>query len=103
MCSKLILILFLVNHSFSLIAYFKIEIFCGNDYPLSINSSEANYTPINPLNIPCYQRTDFYYIFKFNEIMHNIEAPLCIKSFGVNEYSGFAYYNVTINEYDITF
>ena len=99
----LFLFLFLVNHSFSLIAYFKIEISCGNDYPLYIESSEANYYPINPKNIPCYERTDFYYIFKFNEIMHNMESPLCIKFVGVNSQSGLAFYNIAINEYDITF
>ena len=105
MASKILLVtlLLLVNNSFLLIAYFKIEIFCANDYPKYINSSEGNYTPINPNELLHDKREgDFDYIFKFNEIKHNIEKSLCIKLVGYDNWNGFSFYNSTINEYDIT-
>ena len=50
MCFKLhfIVLLFLYHNSFSFIAYLKIEIFCANDFPSYINSSEGNYPTLNP-------------------------------------------------------
>jgi len=106
MLSKLQLVAFLllVNSSFSLIAYFKIEIFYANDFPKYINSSEDSYPPINPQDdIPHFKREiDYDYVFQFNEIKHNIEEPLCIKFAGVDNCNSFCFYNVTINEYDIT-
>ena len=105
MSSKLqfIVLLFLYQYCFSLIAYFKIEIFCANDYPTSIISSEGNYPTLNPQEKFHLEREgDFDYIFIFNEIKHNIENPLCIKFSGVDNCNSFSFYNSTINEYDIT-
>ena len=99
MVSKLHLItlLLLVNNSFLLIAYFKIEIFCANDYPTSIISSEGNYPTLNPQEKFHLEREgDFDYIFIFNEIKHNIENPLCIKFSGVDNCNSFSFYNSTI-------
>lgn len=42
------------------------------------------------------------YIFKFNEIPHDIEKPLCISWVNLYGYGHLAFYYVSINEYDIT-
>jgi len=109
MSSKLqiIVLFFLYRNIFSLIAYFKIEIFCANDYPTFIISSEDNYPTLNPQEDKVFSQRDreLYYIFYFNEIKHNIEnieKPLCIKMVGLDYINWFSFYNSTINEYDIT-
>jgi len=105
MSSKLqyIVLLFLYHNSYSLIAYLNIEIFCANDYPTSIISSEGNYPPKNPCTLLFTQRDGgLDYVFEFDEIKHNIEKSLCIKLAGLDEINWFSFYKATINEYDIT-
>jgi len=80
------------------IAYIKYEFTCANDYPDYINSSEGKFKPINLNN----KMVDASYIFKFYEIPHDIEKPLCFLWVNLIIYGGFAFYNVSINEYDIT-
>ena len=63
------------------IVYIKYEFTCANDYPYFITSSEGIFWPINPSN----NGVALSYIFKFNEIPHDIEKPLCIS--WVNLYS----------------
>ena len=80
------------------IVYIKYEFTCPNDYPEYIISSEGTFWPINPNNIAFA----LSYIFKFNEIPHDIEKPLCISWVNLYSYGFLAFYYVSINEYDIT-
>ena len=87
----------LYNKAFSIIAYFKIQIFNVDDYIDYITSSEGNFAPTNPI-----KSYNIDHIYNFNEIKHNLKMPLCIQLVNILEPGFFAFKYASINEYDIT-
>ena len=80
------------------IAYLKYEFTCVNNFPNYIISSEDKYKANNDKN---YDGDEFF-IFKFNEIHHDIEKELCLSWRNKGGIGYFAFYYASINEYDIT-
>ena len=87
----------LYNKTFSIIVYFKFQIFNVDDYIDNIISSEGTFTPTNPIK---YYNLD--HTFNFNEIKHNLKKPLCIQLVNIYQPGYFAFKYASINEYDIT-
>ena len=99
---SLLLFFSLFKKLFSSYIYFTCNISCGNDYPEYITSSEGNFPPTNPNNIGNWP-SDYYYIFTFDPIKHNLENQLCMKWVNLEAYGGFSFEYIAINEYIITF
>ena len=93
-------IFLLFAKSFSLIVYFKYQLFYVDDYVDYISSSEGNFTPTNPKHNK-YTDRELSYAFNFNDIKHNFDKPLCIYLVNLLQVGCFAFKYATINEYDI--
>ena len=99
---SLILILSLFKKSFSSYIYYYCNITCGNDYPEYITSSEGIFSP-KTLDKREHSQRDYYFIFIFEPIKHNLVNPLCMTMVNLAGYGGFAFDYAAINEYIITF
>ena len=97
---KLFFIFLLFAKSFSLIVYFKYQLFYVDDYVDYISSSEGNFTPTNPAPNK-YNQKEHSYTYNFNDIKHNFDNPLCIYLVNLLLGGYFAFKYATINEYDI--
>lgn len=72
---QLIIVNIIIIKTFSIIAYFQIQLSCADDYIDSIISSEGNIEPINPSHTYHSQR-NYHYIYYFNDIKHNLDKEI---------------------------
>ena len=101
MALKVIIYILLYINAFSLIIYFKCQLFYVDDYIDNISSSEGIFTPKNPSHTYISDR-NVDYTFKFDEIKHNLKKPLCLEIINLISVGYFAFKYASINEYDIT-
>ena len=99
--NQFFIFLLLYFKNFSLIVYFKFQLFYVDDYIDYIISSEGKYTPTNAKHNKFTERSESY-TFNFNYIKHNFKEPLCMYFVNLVKKGRFAFKYATINEYDIT-
>ena len=98
---QLIIVNIIIIKTFSIIAYFQIQLSCADDYIDSIISSEGNIEPINPSHTYHSER-NYHYIYYFNDIKHNLDKEICVQLMDRCYYGYFAFVSMHVNEYDIT-